>query len=150
MGLKFRHPVSWHPVMRSAAGLVFAAASLCTLGACTFSLGGNSAQEPVKPKQAVFERNENLARELIAGINLEGGVGYSDATHIANYYLSHHANSRGVLMSLAEADRVWEGRVLVKATGTTVDALLRVDKATGGVTWGLGPTVRNLQELMSR
>jgi hypothetical protein len=150
VGLKFRHPMSRPPVMRTAAVLVLAAAGLCALGACTFSVGGGKAQEQPRPKQAAFERNENLARELIAGINLEGGVGYSDATHIANYYLSHHANSRGVLMSLAEADRVWEGRVLIKATGTTVDALLRVDKATGGVTWGLGPSVRNLQELMSR
>ena len=139
------------PGMRRSGALAAALASLCLLGACSFTIGGSGAtQEQPKPKQAAFERNENLARELIAGISLEGGVSYSDATHIANYYLSHHANNRGVLMSLAEADRVWEGRVLVKATGTTVDALLRVDKATGGVTWGLGPTVRNLQELMSR
>lgn len=128
-----------------------ALASLCFLGACTFTIGGGSAtQEQPKPKLAAFERNENLARELISGINLEGGVTYGDATNIANYYLSHHAGSRGVLMSLAEAERVWEGRVLEKATGTPVEALLRVDKATGGVTWGLGPTVRNLQELLSR
>lgn len=146
MGLKTRSPGT--PRVAAFAATM---ASLCLLGACSFTIGGNSAtQEQPKPKLATFERNENLARELIAGINLEGGVSYSDATHIANYYLSHHAGSRGVLMSLAEAERVWEGRVLVKATGTTVDALLRVDKATGGVTWGLGPTVRNLQELMSR
>ena len=132
-------------------GLAFALAGGCLLGACTFNIGGGSTgQEQAKPKAPTFERNENLSREIIAGINLEGGVNYSDATQIANYYLSHHANSRGVLMSLAEADRVWVGRVLVKATGLTVDALLRVDKATGGVTWGLGPTVRNLQELLSR
>ena len=135
---------------RGVPGRLIAGASLCLLGACTFNIGGGSSQEQPKPKLAAFERNENLAREIIAGINLEGGVGYSDATQIANYYLSHHAGSRGVLMSLAEADRVWEGRVLIKATGMPVDALLRVDKATGGVTWGLGPTVRNLQELMSR
>jgi len=135
----------------SAVGRLIAGTSLCLLGACTFSLGGSGAtQEQAKPRQAAFERNENLAREIIAGINLEGGIGYSDATHIANYYLSHHAGSRGVLMSLTEVDRAWEGRVLNKASGTTVDALLRVDRATGGVTWGLGPTVRNLQELMSR
>jgi hypothetical protein len=136
-------------VMRHAACLVLGAVSLLALGACTFTVGG-SRQEAAKPKQAAFARNENLARELIAGINLEGGISYSDATHVANYYLSHHADSRGVLMSLADADRFWEGRVLIKATATTVDAPLRVDKATGGVTWGLGPTVRNLQELMSR
>lgn len=134
----------------SAAGRLIAGMSLCLLGACTFTIGGGSSQEQPKPKLAAFERNENLAREIIAGINLEGGIGYSDATHIANYYLVHHAGSRGVLMSLTEVDRAWEGRVLNKATGITVDALLRVDKATGGVTWGLGPTVRNLQELMSR
>lgn len=145
MGLIVRRLMS-----RSVRGRLIAGASLCLLGACTFSIGGGSSQEQPKPKLAAFERNENLAREIIAGINLEGGVGYSDATQIANYYLSHHAASRGVLMSLAEADRVWEGRVLIKATGMPVDALLRVDKATGGVTWGLGPTVRNLQELMSR
>ena len=135
---------------RGVPARLIAGAGLCLLGACTFNIGGGSSQEQPKPKLAAFERNENLAREIIAGINLEGGVGYSDATQIANYYLSHHAGSRGVLMSLAEADRVWEGRVIVKATGMPVDTLLRVDKATGGVTWGLGPTVRNLQELMSR
>lgn len=135
---------------RGVPARLIAGAGLCLLGACTFNIGGGSSQEQPKPKLAAFKRDENLAREIIAGINLEGGVGYSDATQIANYYLSHHTGSRGVLMSLAEADRVWEGRVMVKATGMPVDTLLRVDKATGGVTWGLGPTVRNLQELMSR
>lgn len=131
---------------------VLLAAAMCALGACTINLGGSStAQEPKKEaRNTSFQRTENLGRELIAGISTEGGIGYTDASKIANYYLSHHADNRGVLMTLAEADRFWEGRILSKASGTVLDAPLRVDKVTGGVTWGLGPTVRNLQELLSR
>ena len=139
-------------VARSLPAAAPLLAVLCALGACTFNLGGSStAQEPKKEtRSAAFQRNENLGRELIAGISTEGGINYSDASKIANYYLSHHADNRGVLMALAEADRYWEGRILSRGSGVVLDAPLRVDKVTGGVTWGLGPTVRNLQELLSR
>lgn len=125
-------------------------AAVAMLAACSINLGLSSTEQE-KPKQyPPFARNPELARQQIAAINLQDGISYSDAANIANYYLAHYVPDRAKLMSLRERDRDWEAQLVSATTAEVMTARLHIDKQTGGVTWGIGPTVRNLDELLSK
>ena len=135
--------------LRSASGAALCLAALA-LSACSFDLGSSAADQE-KPKQyPPFQRNAAFERGQIAAIRPQDGITYSDASNIANYYLAHYAPNRAKLMALTETDRFWFAQLVSTTTAEVMDARLRIDKQTGGVNWGPGPTVRNLEELLSK
>jgi hypothetical protein len=137
-------------ISRTRVGAALGLAALALLTACSFNLGLSST-EPEKPKQhPPFARNPELARQQIAAIRLQDGISYSEASTIVNYYLQRHVPDRAKLMALTETDRYWLAQVVNTTTAEVMDARVRVDKQTGGVNWGPGPTVRNLEELLSK
>ena len=73
-----------------------------------------------------------LMRATIAGMNLDVGVGYSDAQAIAKYYVMKFRHRSGTVGAVYDRGRYWEVEVYSGALNLEVETI-SVDKNSGRV-----------------
>jgi hypothetical protein len=103
--------------------------------------------EVITSQHPPFQRSLELQRQLIANITLP--VGHDDAANIVGYYLKHYHKDTMLPAGMVEEDTYWKVQLMSYTTGAMLDAYLRIDKQTGGVS-GFRPTVKDIPDLLSR
>ena len=85
------------------------------------------------------ERRAEYEREL-AAVVVADGVDEHEAKRLADEYFWRHISGCGMVLALVDRGSYWEGPAAFGYAGVPIDPL-RIDKASGDVSWPGGPTV---------
>jgi hypothetical protein len=100
------------------------------------------------PKPETYDqRRSRLATELKA-VTVEDGVDEAEANVIAQSYFLRFGPGCGYAADVTDGGPVWISAAHVGYAGVPTREPIRIDKRTGRVTWGNGPTVEDPHSIL--
>lgn len=123
-----------------AVSLLLAAS---VLSACALTV------EDRQQQARAAERRDASLRDFVAKIRVDDGIDEDKAQQIAKLYFQRFSTSPGTVSRIVDEGSHWEVSIVELNTGSATQPI-RVDKASGGVTWALGPTTRTIQDLLAK